>query len=735
MKKILDNFFNYKPIFSNEEINEFFEKEVKQKAISYLWEEAWEKLQKAYDYAKKAHWNEKRLSWEPYIVHPVYVTKYLLLIEPWIFALQAALLHDVIEDTPITWEDIMKEFWPEVAFLCLWLEKVWRVRYSWEDRQLETLKKTFLAMGQDIRVIFIKLADRIHNIQTLHFHPKKEKQIRIANETLKIYVPIAKRLWIEKFQVYLENGCFKILNEKEFTRIYNYLNKYYAKVNINKILENLKNLLNTNNIRYIKIKWRVKSPYRVYLKLIKYKTNNIDEIKDILAFRIITEDISTCYKILWVIHSKYIPIIKKIKDYISVPKANGYQSLHTTVLWLYKTSVEIQIRTKKMDDMSEYGLAAHFLYKEWEKKINKKQIEWVNKLKEISNEYKENIWENKHFYNILSIDFLANSVFVYTPKWTIIEIPKWWTVLDFAFRIHTDIWLKFKSAFVNWKIVPIDHKLVNGDIVEIKTFRNKYSAKRSWLEYIISPTNKTKLRSFLNHQEREFQIQSWEEILNLELEKLWLPKIYDKSDKIFNTLWENELKNNLVKIFNKNIHPIKFIRNFYKIEDIKVNKENEEKYIEKQIDNLNKNTNKVVIDNSTLFKYNFCPECNPTNKEQIIWKVTKEWVKIHSIWCKALKKVNYQKLIEAHWLWEEQKRYKILIKIDISDDDYNIVDIINLINSLKVKVSSIDTINEKKKYLYIKTIIKLPSTLSITEKKLKSQKWKLFKSFKLEFIN
>ncbi len=730
MQTSLKEFFNYKPIFNEKEIDIFFENEVKKTVINYLWEDAWKKLQEAYDFAKISHWDEKRLSWEPYIVHPVYVTQYLLMIKPWITALQAALLHDVIEDTPVTAEQIMEKFWSNTALLCVWLEKVSKVRYQWEDRQLETLKKTFLAMWQDIRVIFIKLADRIHNIQTLEYHPKREKQIRIANETLKIYVPIAKRLGMEVFQLYLENWAFSILNPKEFKRIFSYLDTHYSKVNVNNIIQNIESLLNEHNIEILNIKWRLKSPYRIYRKFQKYNTNDISVIKDILAFRIIVKDIPTCYTILWIIHSKYIPIIKRIKDYISIPKSNWYQSLHTTVLWLYKTPVEIQIRTKQMDELAEYWIAAHFLYKDQiqDPNVASKQVEWVNKLKQLVEEYKDSPQKNKRLFSILDIDFLRNSIFVYTPKWKVIELPRWAKVLDFAFRIHTEIWLKFKSAIVNWKIVPIDYKLRNWDIIEIKTFKEKYTAKKDWLEYVISPTSKQKIRQFLNLQEREEFIKIWTNLINLKLLEFWLPTLNSKNDKISKQYYEKELENLLLQVAKKNFSPTKVISSVYKKYDLKWNTQNNVINIEKVTKQA-----KVVIDDSLLFKYSLCQECKPKFWDKIIWKVTKDWIKIHKTTCSALNKVNFWKLVESHWFWEQKKPYEIDIIFDITWKIDKIDTLIKLIKDFNIKIVWINTNNHNNKTLLkISIYTKLPSTIASISDTLKRSKL-LFNNYKIVF--
>lgn len=728
MQVSLRDFFNYKPIFEQKDIDNFFQKEVKDKVIDYLWEQAWEKVQKAYDYAKSLHWDDKRLSWEPYIVHPVYVTKYLLMIRPWVIALQAALLHDVVEDTEATWDDILEEFWPEVAFLCLWLEKVSKVKYQWEDRQIETLKKTFLAMGRDIRVILIKLADRIHNIQTLKYHPKVEKQQRIAQETMKIFSPLAKRLWIEVFQTYLENWAFAILNPTDFDKIFKYLNDCYSRVDITSLINKIDLILKNSDVDYTYISWRLKTPYRIFLKFWKYWTEDINEIKDILAFRIIVNDIPQCYRTLWVFHAEYAPIITKIKDYIALPKHNGYQSLHTTILWLYRTPVEIQIRTEYMHHFAEYWVAAHFLYKEskWWNSANKKQLEWINKLKELVEQYSE--WqENKWFFDVLNIDFLRKSVFVYTPTWTVIELPKWSTVLDFAFTIHTDIWLKFKSAFVNWKIAPIDHRLRNWDIIEIKKFQNKIALRKSWLDYVISPTSKNKIRHFLNKQERDKQVEIWKGILNEKLRENKLPEIYSKEDKISSKFSDKELNLILLQVYNKNTSPIRLLKEVYNISP----KAKEEK---PQTPPKPVKQDQVLIEDSSLFQTFFCPECNAKIWDTIIWKVTKEWVKVHNVNCKALKSVNFDKLVEAHRSWELKRNYEVVFSFDLWDTVENVISILNIIQWFSMTILNINTFKDKNKTDRLNVIVWVsnPTALAFAKDTLKRQK-NIFKSFKILF--
>ncbi len=732
----LENFINYQPIFDINKVDLLVE-DIKSKASEYLPSSQLSSIDKAYDFAKKAHQGQKRLSGEPYIVHPVRATQFLMKIKPDIASIQACLLHDVIEDTPYTYEDIKNNFWEEVAKLCQWLVKVSKVRYkhisdkkeAGELRQLETLKKTFLAMWEDLRVIFIKLADRIHNIQTLHYHPKLEKRKRIALETLKIYVPIAQRLGLSVFQWYLENWAFRILNEKEFFRIFKYVKKKYGNGEryIEKGILKLKHLLEENNIKYYTIKGRLKSPYRIYKKLQKYQTKDISKVMDILAFRIITDSISNCYNILWIIHSKYTPIIKKIKDYIAVPKPNGYQSLHTTILWMFDFPVEIQIRTKEMDIKAEYWVAAHFAYKEAGLKpvsVEERQAQWIKKLQDIVKSYQVEI-EKEKFKDALQIEILEKNIFVYTPKGDIIELPKGSTVLDFAFRIHTDIGLRFKNALVNWRIVPIDYKLKNWDIVEIKVYKNRYSASKSWLNVLYTPSAKAKLNRFLKQQAKRDLINLWIRKLDEKLKQLWLPTLFTRKDKISKSFSKEELENFLVNIAEGKESIIKFIKKFYPevVTSEDKNIKAEEKVIKKKEKSVWKN---IIIDIDKVVDYKVCPECKPKPGDKIIWRVGKDWIKIHTLSCKALKSISFDKLVEAHWEGEEPNIYYLKIWWYMLDKPWILMQILMIFSELQINIRDIRVQPEKKykHFIWVNILaeFKIPSKMYYLLKELKNTK-------------
>ena len=670
----------------------------------YLNDEEIRKIQKAYIYAAQAHSWQKRLSWEDYIVHPLKATQILLTLKPDAVTIQACILHDVIEDTPITYEDILKDFWEEVANLCEWLVKVSKVRYQWEDRQIETLKKTFLAMASDLRVIFIKIADRIHNIQTLHFHPKEDKKQRIALETLKIYVPICKKLWLYQFQLYLENWVFKVLHPEEYEQVLSFLKKKYAHADrdIIKWKMKLEKLLSKSKINRFSVTWRVKSPYRIYEKLIKkYHFLDFSKVFDVMAFRVVVDTIPECYNVLWIIHSAYNPLINKIKDYIAVPKFNDYQSLHTTILGLYPFPVEIQIRTRDMHSIAEFWVAAHFLYKDWETVdwvLTHRQSERLMNLQDSVEKYQTQDKKND-FQDKLSIELLDNNIFIYTPKWDVIELSKWSTVLDFAFRIHTDVWLKFNNATVNGIIKPIGYSLKTGDVVAINTFKNKYTATKYRIDYLHTPTAKAKLTRFIKSQEKDVYIQKWTLLLEAKLLKYNLPLLSSDKDKIRKFYWD-QLENILIQLASKAISSMLILKQVYNItgENNTIQNEN----IKKNWTTLTE-INKIIIDDSTLLSYDLCPLCSPKRGEKIIARSWKEWIKIHTMNCKWLQTISLDRLIKARWVDEEENIYSFDIEIHIESKNINLIALLSILQELWINIDSvkIDKPTENSYIIYI----------------------------------
>ena len=730
----LDSFLDYQ-IDSTENLD-ILVQEIITKAQKYLPENSKEWILKAYHLAKKAHEWQSRLSGEPYIVHPLKSTIILMQLKPDLESIQTCILHDVIEDTMITQEEIQKEFWSEVAQLCQWLVKVSKVRYKWEDRDLETIKKTFLAMGKDLRVIFVKLADRIHNLQTLHYHPEANKREKIALETMKIYVPIAKRLGLYQYQVALENACFKILYPEEFERIIWHLKKWYSGSDkyIKKGIFNITKLLLKEWISEFDVKWRTKSPYRIREKMeYRYQTTDISSVMDLLAFRIIAKDISDCYVILWIIHKHYTPLIKKIKDYIAVPKFNGYRSIHTTILGMFKFPIEIQIRTKDMDDVAEYWVAAHYAYSEskWPSRVSQKQAEWVRKLQELVNAYTESD-EKDQFKNKLDIELLSKETLLYTPKWDIIELPKWSTVLDFAFYIHTEIGLKFKNAMVNGEIVPITHIPNTWDIVKINTFRYQYTANKHRSSILKTPSAKTKLLKFIKNTQQEEILDKSIKILNSKLKELGLPNLVAKNSKINQVFEKKDLEKKLIDATENRLLYNEIIKKAYP-------KEYKEFYQNKSSKTPPKTENisikNIIIDDDKLINYYLCPECRPIFPQKIIAKTGKDGIKVHNLNCRALKTISPNKLLEAHRNEENKNIYTVISTLKM-DKNLDFIKLLEIFTKLQIEVNSFsikDDKDDKTKIINLTRTLKTPWQIWMVREQIKKY-WHKLSLIKREII-
>ena len=730
----LDSFLDYQ-IDSTENLD-ILVQEIITKAQKYLPENSKEWILKAYHLAKKAHEWQSRLSGEPYIVHPLKSTIILMQLKPDLESIQTCILHDVIEDTMITQEEIQKEFWSEVAQLCQWLVKVSKVRYKWEDRDLETIKKTFLAMGKDLRVIFVKLADRIHNLQTLHYHPEANKREKIALETMKLYVPIAKRLGLYQYQVALENACFKILYPEEFERIIWHLKKWYSGSDkyIKKGIFNITKLLLKEWISEFDVKWRTKSPYRIREKMeYRYQTTDISSVMDLLAFRIIAKDISDCYVILWIIHKHYTPLIKKIKDYIAVPKFNGYRSIHTTILGMFKFPIEIQIRTKDMDDVAEYWVAAHYAYSEskWPSRVSQKQAEWVRKLQELVNAYTESD-EKDQFKNKLDIELLSKETLLYTPKWDIIELPKWSTVLDFAFYIHTEIGLKFKNAIVNGEIVPITHIPNTWDIVKINTFRYQYTANKHRSSILKTPSAKTKLLKFIKNTQQEEILDKSIKILNSKLKELGLPNLVAKNSKINQVFEKKDLEKKLIDATENRLLYNEIIKKAYP-------KEYKEFYQNKSSKTPPKTENisikNIIIDDDKLINYYLCPECRPPPPQKIIAKTGKDGIKVHNLNCRALKTISPNKLLEAHRNEENKNIYTVISTLKM-DKNLDFIKLLEIFTKLQIEVNSFsikDDKDDKTKIINLTRTLKTPWQIWMVREQIKKY-WHKLSLIKREII-
>lgn len=616
-----------------------------------------EEIMKAYIFARDAHHGVFRMSWDPYIDHPVEASLILLQIKPDIQTIQACLMHDVIEDTSKTYEDIKEEFGAEVAYLCAWMEKLGKVMYKWEERTIGSLRKMFVAMSQDLRVIFIKLSDRLHNMKTLKHHPKPEKRERIALETLNIYAPIADRLWLHHLKNQLDEECFKVLNPYEYKKIKKELMMIKSSMNdFEKFAKNeIENLLKDSGIEY-SVQFRVKSIFSIYKKMVRKNLENVSDLYDLYGVKILVNNVSDCYKTLGCIHNIWTPLPKRFKDYIALPKPNGYKSLHTTVIWLLRhyrqQPTEIQIKTYEMDLQAKIGVAAHFEYKEKGSKVAQ-DIDWVKQLQELT----ENLWNND-FMDSLKIDLFKDRIFVITPKGDSVNLPAGSTPIDFAYEIHTDLWNHITLAKVNGQVTPLDKELKNGDIVEIIIDKNK-KPNPFYIGVVKTTKAKNCIRSFLREEDRELHIERGRDILNKLLDKFQVERL----DKDLTLL---KLIDDRVYDMQDRLHLLEQIGNFSTNPTTLVKKicisnnlacaflPNRHKKWDGGIDETIPEKREIIIGNEKNIPYKIASCCDGRLWNKIVAYINNKWVvNIHNRDCQTLLKFPKERLISAYYEWDE----------------------------------------------------------------------------------
>ncbi|MDD2619296.1 MAG: bifunctional (p)ppGpp synthetase/guanosine-3',5'-bis(diphosphate) 3'-pyrophosphohydrolase [Syntrophomonadaceae bacterium] len=491
---------------------------------------------KAYDFAENAHSSQKRISGDPYISHPIAVALILADIEMDSASICAALLHDVIEDTRVSYLDILREFGEEIALLVDGVTKLSRIDFkSREDAQAENLRKMFIAMAKDIRVIIIKLADRLHNMRTLNFQNDR-KQKEIAQETMEIFAPLAHRLGIFKFKWELEDLSFYYLEPETYHEVAKRLKqKRRERENyVNDLVEQIIAGLHQIDI-VADIEGRPKNIFSIYKKMLK-QGKDIDEIYDKIAIRVLVNDVRECYGVLGIIHTMWKPLPGRFKNYIATPKANMYQSLHTTLIGKGGEPFEVQIRTVEMHRTAEYGIAAHWRYKEGTNPKERKFDEKLSWLRQIL-EWQQDIKDTSEFMESLRIDLFDDTVFVFSPKGAVIELPKGACPVDFAYRVHTEVGHQCTGARVNGRIVPLDFPLDNGDIVEIITSKNSPGPTRDWLNFVKTSSGRSRIKQWFNREKRQENIIKGHEILEKELKKRHFnPKELLKEDKLLQTV-------------------------------------------------------------------------------------------------------------------------------------------------------------------------------------------------------
>ena len=620
-----------------------------------------EQVEKAYRFAKKLHDGQFRASGEPYIIHPVEVAKILAGLEVDTHTLIAAFLHDVLEDTDTKPETIEELFGSDVLNLGQGVTKLGKLQFkSKEERQAENFRRLFIAMANDIRVIFLKLADRLHNMRTLNFM-EPEKQKKIAKETLDIFAPLANRLGIYKIKAELEDLSLRYLEPEKYYEIAQLVAQTKAdrEETVNLLIDKISKDVQKNGIN-AQITGRAKHYYSIYAKM---KRQNIafNDLYDITAVRVIVDTVKECYEVLGLIHSQFKPIPGRFKDYIAMPKGNMYQSLHTSVIGPRSKPLEVQIRTWKMHQVAEYGIAAHWRYKEKgsQKADNASDMKfsWMHKLVEYDKEMKN----AEDYVKSVKLDLFSDQVFAFTPNGDVLDLPKDATPVDFSYRIHSDVGHKTVGALVNGRIVPLNTKLNNGDIVEILTSKTP-APRLDWLTFVVTKQASQKIRQWFKKNNREEHVNIGKTNLEHELTKAVFDEClkngeFDKVAKSMNYQSAEDLfaalgygETTLTKVINKVRKPI------------------EKKPEDSFHASGRKNSQKDIIGLEGLL-YSFARCCSPIPGEPIVGVVTRaKGVTVHRVDCKTLETIPHERLMDIHWAGvNTNKTYTTTIRIETAE--------------------------------------------------------------------
>ena len=701
-----------------------------------------ELVEKAYYYGKKAHDGQLRKSGEPYFIHPIAVANILAEMELDFQTIAAGLLHDVVEDTEYTYEDIKNEFGQEVADLVDGVTKLGQIKYqSKEETQAENLRKMFLAMSKDIRVILIKLADRLHNMRTLKFMPPEKAKSK-ATETLEIYGGIANRLGIYKIKWELEDIALRYIDADGYYELVDKVAKKRSQreAYIHGIVDILREKFQDVNIK-CDVTGRPKHFYSIYRKM-KNKNKDFEEIYDLMAVRIIVDSVKDCYAVLGMVHTLWKPIPGRFKDYIAMPKPNMYQSLHTIVVGPDGEPVEIQIRTKEMHNIAEYGIAAHWKYKEG--RCNSKQSKSEEKLQWLRQmlEWEKDLKDPQEFMDALKDDLFNSQVYVFTPKGDVIELPAGSTPIDFAYRVHTNIGNKCVGAKINGRIVPLDYKLQNGNIAEILTSSNSHGPSRDWVNMVQTPNAKSKIRQWFKKERREENIERGTAILEKELKRYGIPmkdpvceKQMIQLAKKFNQPSVEDLIATIGYggIMSSQIVPK--IRDVYGKELAKKNAENKSiEDINKQ--NIAKQENKkkrrkmlpqgITVEGIDNILVRFAKCCNPIPGDEIIGYITKgRGVAVHRKDCPNSNLENeYFKNRIVNVSWETSKVASFEAEIQIVTEDRRgiINDITHTVAVEKISLNGINARKSKDNIVNVNLLVEVNSIeqLNLLMKKIKS---------------
>lgn len=699
---------------------DYTKEEVIELCASYMNESHVAFVQKAADFSEQAHSGQFRKSGEEYFVHPTQVAAILaeLKLDPDTIA--TGFLHDVVEDTDYTLEDIETEFSKTVAVLVDGVTKLGKIKYKSHEEQLaENHRKMLLAMANDIRIIMVKLADRLHNMRTLKFH-RVDKQRSISNETLEIYAPLAHRLGINRIKWELEDTALRYLNSQQYYRIVHLMNskRYEREQYITDTIEKISESIDELNIQ-ADIYGRPKHIYSIYRKM-KDQKKQFSEIYDLLAVRVIVDSIKDCYAVLGAIHTKWKPMPGRFKDYIAMPKANMYQSLHTTVIGSRGTPIEIQIRTEDMHRIAEFGVAAHWAYKEGittknESDTIKNQVNWFRDLIDLQDDSRN----ASEFVESVKEDIFKDKVYVFTPKGDVMELPSGAGPLDFAYNVHTEVGDKTIGAKVNNKIVPLNYKLQNGDIIEMMTSPNSFGPSRDWINLVTTNKAKNKIKRFFKLQDREVNIEKGRSLVEKQLLDMdFVPKdiltktaMKDAAQR-FNMPSEQDVlaavgfgELSAFTLVNRLTEKARKERE--KVKQEEVMETVEQKAPKKEVNKMKiRHEGGIVIEgaDNLLIRISHC--CNPVPGDEIIGYITKgRGISVHRHDCPNAKMTeeNENRFIEVEW--EDRGNANIDYETELMVEGYNrsglLNEVLHVVNSTTKNLTSVNGKVDKNKIAVI----------------------------------
>lgn len=666
-------------------------------------------VEKAYQMARNAHEGQLRVSGDEYICHPLGVANILADLQIDAVTISASLLHDVVEDTDVTLEMLEKEFGKEIAMLVDGVTKLSRIEYkSKEEQQMENYRKMFLAMAKDIRVVLIKLADRMHNMRTLKFMAPYKQQ-EISRETMEIFAPLAHRLGISNFKWELEDLAFRFLEPDKYYKLVEQVKQKRKEREeiITEAIQLMKERLDNVGIT-AEIQGRPKHFYSIYKKMKKSHKQDVSEIYDLSAIRIVVDTVKDCYGALGIVHTLWKPLPGRFKDYIAMPKSNGYQSLHTTVIGQSGQPLEIQIRTLEMHRISEYGIAAHWRYKEGGKAAHKdtdQKLAWLRQLLE----WHRDLRDPREFIETVKMDVFADEVFVFTPRGDVIDLPAGSIPIDFAYRIHTDVGHRCVGAKINGKIVPLEYKLANGDIVEIITSKHGNGPSRDWLNVVGSSETRNKIRQWFKKEKREENIAKGREMIERETKKLgyeWRDLIkgdrLSEAAKKLNISSEDDLyeglgyggvtlhgvMTKLIEAHKKELKNTTPPNISAMLAELKPKRQK------------NKASHGILVKGESGLMVRLARCCNPLPGDIIVGYITRgRGVSVHRADCPNIlnNQEEYERMIEVNWDLPGDTLYKVSIEITGTDRTNLLSDIMMIAADAKINVSSLNARVQKNK--------------------------------------